>query len=55
MGYLDLVESGPNDAVLVSALTGEGIGDLLEMIESQLTRSDAFVGDASPRAGRRLM
>ncbi len=46
MGYLDPVESGPNDAVLVSALTGEGIGDLLEMIESQLALSDAVIADA---------
>ena len=30
----------------ISALTGDGIGDLLEMIESQLGQSDAFVGQA---------
>ena len=40
MEYLEPVESGPNDAVLVSALTGEGIGDLLETIESELSLED---------------
>ena len=46
MEYLDTVASGPNDAALISALTGDGIGDLLEMIESQLSLDNAFLAES---------
>ncbi len=46
MEYIASVESGPNDAVLVSALTGDGIGDLLEIIESHMTPDDSSAADA---------
>ena len=44
--YLDQVGAGPNEAVLISALTGDGIGDLLEVIQSQLALNDAFPAQA---------
>ena len=44
--YLAQMKSdGLNGAALISALTGEGIGDLLEMIESRLTLDDARLAD----------
>ena len=46
MERLDQVGAGPNEAVLISALTGDGIGDLLELIQSQLDGSAAFLADA---------
>lgn len=44
--YLAQIKSGPNDAALISALTGEGIGDLLEIIESHLVLDDARLNSA---------
>ena len=50
--YLAHVDFGPNDAALISALTGEGIGELLEIIESRLaldnvSLADSFLASAS--------
>ncbi|MCY4652692.1 MAG: GTPase HflX [Dehalococcoidia bacterium] len=51
MDNLPDIASGPEDAVLISALKGEGIDDLLQMIESRLAldgavHSDAFLAPA---------
>ena len=46
MERLDQVGAGPNDAVLISALTGDGIGGLLDVIESQLADRSAFLVDS---------
>ena len=43
---LPVLASGPEEAVLISALTGEGIGELLEKIQSQLALEDAFPSEA---------
>ena len=43
--YLAQIKSGPNDAALISALTGDGIGDLLEIIEARLALDDARVAN----------
>ena len=46
MEHLDQVSAGPSEAVLISALTGDGIQDLLRLIESQLAGSAAFLPEA---------
>ena len=46
MDDLPDIASGPEDAVLLSALKGEGIDDLLERIESRLALDDTIHSDA---------